>query len=158
MSQSRSLPGIEVLYIDNIEALANRLPKRHRYFTVLLAWDVPEIDQQRLVDLFRPLVDLGLAYFCAWGKRSSEVHDAVDICAVEKEIEIGESDYLLMTTWHADESLEEAAWFFKMLAVPSENHVFADFDRFAVAVGNPDWAHEMGRYLFEGTTAKAPAQ
>jgi hypothetical protein len=53
------------------------------------------------------------------------------------------NDYLLMTAWHADESLEEAFWFFKMNAIPAECHVFANFDRFAVAVGNPEWANRM---------------
>jgi hypothetical protein len=53
------------------------------------------------------------------------------------------NDYLLMTAWHADESLEEAFWFFKMNALPADCHVFADFDRSAVAVGNPEWANRM---------------
>ncbi|HXR37480.1 MAG TPA: hypothetical protein VN776_00215 [Terracidiphilus sp.] len=158
MSELDLLPKVEVLSIDTIDELADRLPHRHRYFTLLLAWDAPEIDQQNLIDLFRPLVDRGLAYLCAWGSHCEAVHDAVDLCVVEKELDAGESDCFLMTTWHANEPLKEAAWFFKMLAIPSENHVFVDFDRFAVSVGNPDWAQETDRYLSEGAPPDAEAQ
>jgi hypothetical protein len=77
------------------------------------------------------------------------VHDAVDHCVVEKELGAGESDCLLMTTWHTDERLDETLWFFSMLAIPAESHVFADFERFAVAVGAPEWAVQMGRALAE---------
>lgn len=103
----------------------------------------PEIDQQELIALFRPLVDRGLACFSAWGDRCEEVHDAVDLCVVERELEVGESDYLLTNAWHANEPLEEAVWAFKMLDIPSEVDVFAEFDRFAVAVGNPNWAPKI---------------
>jgi hypothetical protein len=157
MGSSSPLPTIEVFAIDSIDQLADRLPRRRRYFTLLLAWDRPEIDQQNLIDLFRPLVDRGLAYLCAWGSHCETVHDAVDSCVVEKELDAGESDCLLMTTWHADEPLKEAVWFFKMLAVPSENHVFGDFDRFAVSVGNPNWGNEIEQALAQIERSHAEA-
>jgi hypothetical protein len=145
MGDCSSLPPIDVLAVDSIDELADCLPHRHPYFTLLLAWDAPEIDQQELIALFRPLVDRGLACFSAWGNRSEEVHDAVDLCFVERELEVGEADYLLMTGWHANEPLEEAVWAFKMLDIPSELHVFAEFDRFAVAVENRAWVDRMER-------------
>jgi hypothetical protein len=144
-----SIPKVEVFSVGTIDELADCLPYRHRYFTLLLAWDVPNIEQETLRDVFRPLVSRGLAYLCAWGGRCETVHDVVDFCVVEKELQSGEGEHLLVTTWHADEALKEATWFFKMSAIPSENHVFADFDRFAVSVGNPDRAQEMDRYLSE---------
>lgn len=152
------LPQVEVLSIDTIDEFADHLPHQHRYFTLLLAWDAPEIDQQNLIDLFRPLVDRGLVYLCAWGSHCEAVHDAVDLCVVEKELDAGVSDWFSMTTWHANEPLKEAAWFFRMLAIPSENHVFADFDRLAVAVGNPGWAREMDLYLSKGSVTGAGTQ
>ena len=141
------MPRIEVLAVENIAQLLNHLPHRSKYFTLFLAWDVPDIEEKALVELFRPLVDRGLAYFCAWGNRCSEVHDALDRCFVERAWEVGEADYVLMTTWHVDEPLEEALWFFSKVAIPSENHVVADFERFAVAVGNQGWIGKMKRHL-----------
>ena len=56
-------------------------------------------------------------------------------------------DRVLMTTWHQDESLEEAFWFFNTLAVPTEAPFASEFQRFAVAIGNPGWAEAMKRAL-----------
>jgi hypothetical protein len=135
-----ALPGIEIISIDAFSEFAETLPRQHKYFTLLLAWDAPEGDQTSFLGLFRPLVDKDLAYFCAWGLHCETLHDAVDMCVVEKELNTGEADHLLMTTWHENESLEEAFEFFSDLAIPGEPHVFEDFDRFAVTVRNPGWA------------------
>ena len=50
---------------------------------------------------------------------------------------------ILLTTWHAHESLAEALWFFKVCALPAASFDPADCDRFAVAIGNPGWAAEL---------------
>jgi hypothetical protein len=145
VAEDVALPRIQVLSIDSIEELPDRLPRKCKYFTLLLAWDAPEISENGLVELFAPLVSSGLAYFCAWGERCEEVHDAVDDCFVEHELESGVADPFLMTTWHRNESLEEALWFFRMLAIPAEISALADLERFAVAVGKLEWAEEMER-------------
>lgn len=153
MADSLQLPKIEIFIIDSIEQLSDCLPRRSKYFTLLLAWDAPEIKQDKLIKMFQPLVGRGLTYFCAWGSRCSEVHDAVDLCAVNQEQATGPANYQLMTTWHGDEPLEEALWFFKMCAIPSEDHVFAGFDRFVVSVGNPEWADEMKRTIISSVAS-----
>lgn len=147
MAEISKLPGIEIFAVDSIEQLVDRLRHRSKYFTLLLAWDAPDLKAEILMDLFHPLVDRGMVYFCAWGNRCEEVHDAVDSYVMEKEHSKGEADYLLMTTWHHNEPLEEAFWFFKMLAIPSEDHVFVDFERFAVSVGNLEWTNEMRSFV-----------
>ncbi|MGA3372254.1 MAG: hypothetical protein ABSC48_10900 [Terracidiphilus sp.] len=147
MAEISQLPGIEVFAIDSIEQLVDCLPHRSKYFTLLLAWDAPDLEMEKLKELFRPLVDRGLVYLCAWGCRSEDVHDAVDLCVVEKELSEGEADYLLMTTWHHDETIEEALWFFQMNAIPAENRVVVDFSRSAVSVGNPEWADTLKNLL-----------
>ena len=144
-----SIPDIRVIAVENIQRLVDCLPLSRKYFTLLLAWDAPKLGQDEVAELFRPLVKRGLAYFCAWGNRCEEVHDAVDRCFAQLKIEGKESDPILMTTWHQDESLAEAVWFFKMLAMPSESYVRAELERFAVAVGNPEWAREMESILLQ---------
>jgi hypothetical protein len=69
------------------------------------------------------------------------------MCFVERETANRDAGPFLMTTRHNDEPLEEALWFFKMLAIPEENYVLAELERYAVAVGNSEWAMEMGRKL-----------
>ena len=137
---------IEVLSVATIDELAERLPVRSQYFLLLLAWDAP-FKTQQLTSFFSPLVNRGLVYFCAWGDNCEAVHDAVDECDIEMESEARSADYIVMTTWHARETLREALWFFKVCAIPNDSIVPADCDRFAVAIGNPDWATEMEKAL-----------
>jgi hypothetical protein len=99
---------IEILSFGTITELAERLPIRSRYFQLLLAWDAPDTTPQQLMRFFKPLVERGLVYFCAWGSNCEDVHDAVDKCDIERMPETPDADYIVMTTWHDDESLEEA--------------------------------------------------
>jgi hypothetical protein len=145
-------PGIDVLYVEEIEQLAQRLQPCKRYFTLFLAWDAQAADQAQLRKWMQPLVDRGLIYFCAWGRECKAVHDAVDICDIEREKRSENPDFIIMTTWHDDEPLEEALWFFQMLALPTEESIAGNFDRLAVAVGNPHWAEEMRDYLSKSDT------
>ena len=143
------MPSIELLSVDSIEQLAEALPKCTTYFTLLLAWDAPVLDEAQLMSILAPLLDRGLVYLCAWGARCEDVHDALDSAVVEKEIASGELDYVVMTSWHANESLEESVWFFFMLAIPSETFVFKDFARYAVTVGNPEYRQRIGAALLK---------
>jgi hypothetical protein len=143
VSGEREVPPVKVLSFESIEHLEAALQAKSKYFTLFLAWDSNEKSVAELDKLFRPLVKRGLSYLCAWGKGCEEVHDAADWAVVHHECETGELSYVVMTTSHRDESLEEAFWFFRMLAIPSENSVFEDFERFAVAVGNPAWESAM---------------
>ena len=136
-------PGIDVLYFEKIEQLTQGLQPRERYFTLFLAWDAPGADPAQLRKWMQPLVDRGLVYFCAWGRECKAVHDTVDMCDIEREKSSENPDLFIMTTWHDDEPLEEAFWFFQMLALPTEEGIVGHFDRLAVAVGNPGWAEEM---------------
>jgi len=147
MAKTTRLPGIEVLSVETIEQLPQRIQHRRKHFTLLLAWDAPTEDQAQLREWMRPLVDQGLVYFCAWGRGCEVVHDAVDQCDIERTEITGESDLVIMTTWHDDESLRKACWFFKEHALPNETSEIQSFDRFAVAVGDAKWAEKMKDFL-----------
>jgi hypothetical protein len=137
--------SVKVLSVETIEQLPQSIRPRSEYFTLLLAWDAPTVHESQLQEWMRPLVDRGLVYFCAWGERCEAVHDAVDRCDIGKDG--AKSDFVIMTTWHNTDSLEKACWFFKELALPNETSGIAKFDRFAVAVGNRQWAERMKRYF-----------
>jgi hypothetical protein len=134
-----SVPPIEIVYVDKLSQLPGAIPQGPQHFTMLLAWDARESDIREFEPVALALVQLGLCYFCSWGENCELVHDVVDMCVVQREIELGEADFLLMTTWHNKESLEEAFEFFQDLALPAETHIWPKFGRYAVAIGNPAW-------------------
>ena len=96
----RKLPRIRLFPADSVQSLANILPFHRSYFTLLLAWDPGALPREEIVRLFQPVADRGLAYFCAWGNRCEEVHDAVDQCVIPREYAGGPLNYITMTTWH----------------------------------------------------------
>lgn len=60
------------------------------------------------------LVKTGCLYMMAWGTKCSTWDDSVDIANLEQ-FDFGEipDDSFVMTTWHADEPLNEVFWFSK---------------------------------------------
>ena len=147
MAELPHLPDIRVLEFESIGDALVQLPHRHKYFTLLLAWDAPTTDLNELEALLQPIADSGLVYLCAWGQNCEAVHDAVDLLTPVGELGTSEEISVVMTTWHENESLQEAVWYFQNLALPSDNKILADCERFAVAVGNPAWAKLMKEAL-----------
>lgn len=140
---AQQIPPLQILPISSIEDLADSIPRKAEYFTLFLAWDNTNVDHERLLQLFRPLVDRGLAYFCCWGQGCEETHDAVDWCAQDRESQMAPPTHILMTTWHDNESLEEALWFFKNVAFPAEMNILSNCGRFVVPVGNEEWTRRL---------------
>lgn len=147
MAEEVQLPEIQVVSVGAIEELSGAIQPQNRPFTLFLAWDAPAADRKQLEDWMRPVVEGGLAYFCSWGARCEAVHDAVDSCDIAFLKGDIRQDNVIMTTWHHDESLDEAFWFFATCAELTVTRGISEFDRFAVAVGNPHWAEEMRELL-----------
>lgn len=101
-----------------------------------------------------PLVSQGLIYFCSWGKNCELVHDAVDVCRDEGQYELPSGEFVLMTTWHDDEPLEEAFWYFSTLATPTEEELLNNCERFVVSICNPGWSEEIKNYQRKNAQAE----
>lgn len=149
MSEANQLPKIRVLSIGTIQELVGVIQPRNRLFTLFLAWDAPEVKSEQLESWLRPLVEHGLGYFCAWGDRCEEVHDAVDRCDIALLKDDPRPDNIVMTTWHSKQSLDEAFDFFIYCADLSVTTNTKEFDRFAVVIGNPHWAGELQGILLK---------
>jgi hypothetical protein len=140
-------PPIEVVYLESIHELPSILPKQAPYFTLLIACNASLLSDTEIVRSLGPLVERGLVYLCTWGEDCERVHDLADHIIVVNELEGVEEDYLVMTTWHKNDSLEKTTWYFKECALPSEHHVFDNFSCVAVAIGNKDWVDVIQRSL-----------
>jgi len=94
----------------------------------------------------------GMVYFSAWGSGCGRFHDVVDEIVIEDELDkrrfVGPTAKdVVMTTWHEDESLEEALSFFTTSAVPTEGFADKSDFRLVICVGNPHWAQAADRLL-----------
>ena len=108
-------------------------------FVCLLAWDAADVSFTEVETVASKLLHDGCAYICCWGSACERVHEAFD----EADIARSPEGPYVMSTWHADDPLEEALWFALFNAHPDP--VFADSCRFtlAISIGRADWAATM---------------
>ena len=123
-----------------LELVAPRELPRHinvgsQYFGTLIAWDARAATHDEIVSFVRTLVDAGSVSFVCWGPDCERVHDIADECDPYKD-----NDSVIMTTWHADESLDKAIWYFlnTMFAMADFEHAFRS--SVAISVGSEPWA------------------
>ncbi len=120
------LPRLELLKMIELPAQPG---------TVFIAADMREISTDDIADVAERLLRQGLRYLCAWGPDCQRAHDIFD----EVYVGAGDSpyDFDLMTTWHEDESIGEALWFFLNCAFIDEQDI-SDLASFAVRIGDPE--------------------
>ncbi len=130
--------------LDELRLVPHALPGPH--FACLLAWDTRTCNDEAILAAANHLLDRGLVYFCAWGPDCERVHDLVDRAIVLRELR-DNREYPIMTTWHQDETLTDALWFFLNAAYPDESFEATFKSRLAISVGNHEWAREIQTQL-----------
>jgi len=108
-------------------------------FVALLAADTTQVDVAALSRFADSLLASGCVYFCAWGPGCERAHDIFDGRCLD-------IDPVIMTTWHADEPLDEALYFFLRNAWPDEGYS-EDGSAIAITIGSLDWAAHVDRRL-----------
>lgn len=115
------------------------------HYLLFLALDAASIEDERLRFLARALIDRGMACLCVWGNDCSRVHDQFDL-----EREPNESEgRVVTTTWHDDEPISEALWYFANCAYPSDDFEADCTDWVAISVANQEWEQQITRELVE---------
>jgi hypothetical protein len=104
---------------ESIGDLPEKIKASSAYFGLLIAMDASGIKKQEILEAGAILAEKGLAYLCAWGPDCERVHDLFD-AAVEKKNGELTGDDVVMTTWHVNETLIEAMWFFLHGAFPTQ--------------------------------------
>lgn len=110
------------------------------HFVTLLAFDASQTDDSALQELAKHLLRSGCVFFSAWGPECERVHDAFDSVANFHEP-------LIMTTWHNDESLDDAIWNFVYVTSPDDEYWDTCRSALAISVGNLDWSAQIERRL-----------
>lgn len=97
-----------------VHSIRSGLPVVERPFAVLIDSEDPEWAEPADVRLLgNQLLEAGCRYFVCAGSRCEEAHDSIDDAFIESGL-----DESIITTFHHDETGEEAAWFFARLASP----------------------------------------
>jgi hypothetical protein len=125
------------------------------HFVLFLALDARGISAEAIASFAYRALDSGIAYLVAWGPDCERVHDVFDECIVDREVSGDRAPPgLVMTTWHADDSLEDALEFFALCALP-DGREWACTTWLAVSVGDVSRAEEI-RTLLRGAPHSAP--
>lgn len=131
-----------VLEIPMSGDLPADLPLTTSRFLCLIAWDARTASVDEISRVARALLGRGAVYVCAWGPNCERVHDIID------EEHVGpnpspEVSGVVMTTWHANESLAEAIRFALVDACPHEYYAENCGSTLGVSIGSSTWAADM---------------
>jgi hypothetical protein len=134
-----------------------QLPTRR--FRLFVAADSHQTSVNVISEFAIAALQKGAVYCCTWGRCSARFHDIIDEVVVEDGFRerrfVGPSPSdVIMTTCHADESLEEALGFLTTSALPTEGFAIDSHFLVVACVGNPEWAAIASRVL-EATRCNA---
>jgi len=131
-----------------------RVELTSQHFACFIAWDSEPASAEEISSLVEPLINAGAAYFCTWGKGCQRVHDIVDEIDAYPYDTVGatDEDSVIMTTWHENESLEDALYFFLTATSPAVYFEATFKSSLAISVGSQEWASAI-RYIMADTEA-----
>jgi len=115
-------------------------------FGLLIAMDALGVSDQEIKRTAESLVSKGLAYLCVWGPDCERVHDLFDDTINEMELHTGVAvggDNVIMTTWHSNEPLTEALWFFVDCAFPAHAYERTCKEWIVAPVASSEWAQTL---------------
>jgi hypothetical protein len=115
---------------------------------LFIAMDARPMSVDEVSNIANWALDQGAVYLCAWGPDCERVHDIIDEVLVDRNP--GETDEdVIMTTWHDDETLEEALWFAVNNAFAVGNYEQTCMTLVTVTVANQDWGSRIAKKLSE---------
>jgi hypothetical protein len=130
------------------EATPGDLKLGSKNFVCLLAWDASGAAHDEISSLLQPLYLQGLSCLVCWGPDCERVHDIgheIESAALATPERPPES--VIMTTWHAKESLDEALWFLLNVTVPDPAYFDTTHATLAISVRNDAWLSQIREAL-----------
>jgi hypothetical protein len=121
-------------------------------FRLFVAADIEGNGNTAVSQFASAALNRGMVYFCSWGIGCGRFHDIVDEIVAMQEPRKDNSAAVsprdtVMTTWHDNESLEEALNFFIGAALPTEGLILDSTFRLVLCVGHQEWANRAMRVL-----------
>lgn len=138
-------------------ALSLPLP-RGGFFKLFIASEVPQERGDASFEVATYFTFGGCCYMCAWGATCSEWDDAFDYAVIIPRVDAShdfgfpdDKAHLMMTTWHPNEELDDARWFFTFNAEPCEGFISDCRTCLAVAIGDEAFGTMVEASLLKGT-------
>ena len=135
------------LHVSFLRDIAGKLSVPTAGFTVLIACDSEGLSSDEIRDCAKALIAKGVVYVCCWGNGCERFHDILDevwiTCGTEEKSSTVASNSTLMTTWHDDESLDDALWHLLFTAWPPAGDESAFYSIVAVSVNDINWADQI---------------
>lgn len=125
--------------VPSVEFIPSVLASTSQHFMLLLALDAAGLSNQVIRGIARRIIRRGMAGLCIWGPDCERVHDQCDMERNSDETE----RTVVTTTWHSDESLAEAAWYFVNVAIPPDAFAHDCEDWVAISVDNEEWGQGL---------------
>jgi hypothetical protein len=123
-----------------------------RRFRLLVVADVTAIPTDVISEFAYAALKSGMVYCCSWGPGCKRLHDIVDQVCVADELGarlfVGpNSSDVIMTTWHDDDTLDEAIEYMVNSSYPTDGFA-ADSDYWiAICVNDVEWAATIRQRL-----------
>ena len=108
--------------------------------------DARAIASEKIGHAAAALLTRGLASLCTWGPDCERVHDIFDEVEVERNLD-RETDDVIMTTWHAKDTLEEALRYFVHVAFPADGYLKECRDWIVAPIASREWEKEIRRAM-----------
>lgn len=125
------------LSLPDLKKFPESISLGSEHFAVFIAAYATHLDVDSISTMAQRLIRSGAAYVCCYGPGCERVHDIFD------EIQISEKttddDSVIMTTWHDNDTLLDALWFFAANSLPDEKYFDTCKAGLAISIGNPEW-------------------
>lgn len=134
-----------LLHLATTDDLPDAVHLSAQYFVCLLSWDSEDVPVAAISRVAEVLMNSGCIYFCCWGRGCGRVHDIIDEDIVGSGTDLDDKGPI-MTTWHEDEPLDDALWFFLNSAIPDD--IYSDRCEAALVVSIGSDSNQLHRFRY----------
>lgn len=136
------------LHVESPQTIPTSLKVPVRHFVCLLVWDSEQESADEISRVAEVLLSSGCVYFCTWGAGCERAHDIIDEVCIGPDPDPADGS-VIMTTWHNDETLDDALWFFLQCTWADKHYEDSCRSALAVLIGSDGERASRIRYALK---------
>jgi len=130
------------LSVTNPLDIPDDLDLPSRYYCLFVAIDANSFKIEDIGFFAEKMLLQGAVYICSWGPGCEMVHDCFDDVVVRDNLGVSDQTVIL-TTWHENESIDDAVWFTARVAEPAGAYAKDSQTVLYVVIGNQSWVEKV---------------